>query len=91
MKTCSRCRQAKPLSEFNARKESPDGKTPSCKRCISERRKDIRTGKNVSYVGPELTPEQRKHVYTDVIVRMRQQGLTSEYTTNQMLERVGNL
>lgn len=91
MKTCTACKTEKPYSEFNARKESKDGYTPSCKPCISQRRKDLRSGKNVSYVGPELTTEQRKDVYTAVILRMRKQGLTSDHTTNEMLTRVGEL
>ncbi len=34
MKTCSRCGVAKPLTEFQVRRASPDGLTASCKACL---------------------------------------------------------
>lgn len=91
MKTCTQCDEEKPLTEFNKRKESRDGLTPSCRRCISQRRKALDTGLVVSTVAPRLSRDQKKDVYTAVIVRMREQGLTSMHTTNEMLERVGEL
>lgn len=91
MKTCTRCEKPKPLTEFNRRRESRDGLTPSCKPCIAQRRQDVRTGQGVSSVGPELSPDQKKDVYTAVIIRMRKQGLTTDYTTTEMLARVGEL
>lgn len=91
MKTCTHCEIPKPLTEFNKRRESKDGLTPSCKSCIAQKRKDIRQGKTVSTVGPELSTDQKKDVYTAVILRMRQQGLASDYTTTEMLNRVGAL
>jgi len=91
MKTCTKCKETKALEEFNARKESKDGHTPTCKLCIRARRKQMRDNPAESYTHPELTDEQRKSVYTAVILRMREQGLTSSYTTNEMLNRVGAL
>jgi hypothetical protein len=38
-----------------------------------------------------MPTEQKKHVYTSVILRMREQGLTSAETTDEMLSRVGAL
>jgi hypothetical protein len=34
MKSCSRCRVVKPLTEFQVRKASPDGLTAACKTCL---------------------------------------------------------
>lgn len=34
MKTCTRCGTAKPISDFQIRKASPDGLTASCKACL---------------------------------------------------------
>ena len=36
-KTCSQCKVEKTLSDFNARRRSPDGVTSSCTDCIKER------------------------------------------------------
>lgn len=36
MKTCSKCKQEKPLEEFQKRKASKDGFTAACKQCLSE-------------------------------------------------------
>lgn len=91
MKPCSQCGKRKPLVEFNKRRESKDGLTPSCRECIKERRTHLRKGGGVSEVAPELTADQKKVVYTNVIARMRNMGLTSDFTTREMLERVNAL
>jgi hypothetical protein len=91
LKTCNRCKETKPYEEFTRRAESPDGRTPSCKVCISERRKERRAQGLVGNAEPVLTVDQKKHVYTSVILRMREQGLTSAKTTDEMLARVGEL
>lgn len=91
MKTCNRCKETKPYEEFTRRAESPDGRTPSCAKCISERRKERRAQGLVGKNDPVLTVEQKKHVYTSVILRMKAQGLTSDKTTDEMLARVGEL
>ncbi len=92
MKTCSQCDEDKPLTDFRKRKDAKYGVTPACKMCMSKRRKDLKTGGGgVSNVTPQLTTDQKKHVYTSVIVRMRQLGLMSDVTTTEMLERVGSL
>lgn len=91
MKTCNRCKESKPLEEFTRRSESPDGRTPSCAKCISERRKERRAQGLVGNAEPTLTTDQKKHVYMSVILRMKAQGLTSDKTTNEMLARVGEL
>ncbi len=91
MKTCSQCKESKPLDAYNKRKDARDGYMAACRPCDSELRKKRKNGRRISQVGPELTTDQKKHVYTSVIVRMRQLGLTSDVTTNEMLERVGSL
>lgn len=91
MKTCNRCKETKPLEQFTRRAESKDGRTPSCAKCISERRKERRAQGLVGHNEPTLTTDQKKHVYTSVILRMKAQGLTSDKTTNEMLARVGEL
>lgn len=35
MKTCTKCREAKPLDEFSRNKASRDGRRPDCKECWS--------------------------------------------------------
>lgn len=40
MKTCSCCKEIKPLFDFQARKASHDGKTASCKSCLKIRDKN---------------------------------------------------
>lgn len=89
MKTCSRCKETKPLDAYNSRKASKDGKMPSCKTCTNTRRKRARV--EDMHREPDLTTDQKRHVYTEVIVRMRQMGLTSARATDEMLERVGEL
>lgn len=91
MKSCSLCGKRKPLVEFNKRKESKDGLTPSCRDCIKVRRTTLRKGGGVSEKAPELTTDQKKMVYMNVIARMRNMGLTSDFTTREMLERVDAL
>lgn len=94
MKTCRTCGEDKPLDEFPIRKDSQDGYRPYCKLCYAGRLKDVRTMKRElpkSYVNPTLTTDQKKHVYTAVILRMREQGLTSSKTTDEMLARVGEM
>ena len=90
MKTCLKCQEQKPLEQFNRRKESSDGRTPQCKVCISARRKQIRI-EGPGQALPDLSVDQKKHVYTAVILRMKAQGLASSETTNEMLARVGEL
>lgn len=90
MKTCLKCGESKPLEEFNRRAESSDGRTPRCKVCISERRKQIRV-EGPGQALPDLSVDQKKHVYTAVILRMREQGLATSKTTDEMLARVGEL
>lgn len=83
-KSCSMCKQAKPLTEFNKRAESPDGRTPSCKKCIKARRKGYSGGHETS----ALTEEQKKLVYMGAILRMKDYGLVSNRTSEEMLDRV---
>lgn len=83
-KSCSMCKQTKPLTEFNKRAEAPDGHTPSCKLCIKARRKGMSGGSEIS----NLTEEQKKLIYIGAIQRMQDYGLVSSKTTEEMLERV---
>ena len=39
MKTCSKCKESKELSEFNNAAATKDGKNSQCKACVSLRRK----------------------------------------------------
>jgi 5-methylcytosine-specific restriction endonuclease McrA len=39
-KTCTKCGQIKPYSEFNNRKASPDGKQPLCRECEHQRQRE---------------------------------------------------
>jgi hypothetical protein len=90
LKTCRQCKESKPLDEFNRRAESKDGRAPRCRLCTTARRRQIyREGPGQTL--PDLTTDQKKHVYTAVILRMREQGLASSETTNEMLARVGDL
>ncbi len=53
MKICSRCKEAKPFSEFQSRRASPDGLTSACKVC---RNKVAR----LRYAGDETYRESQK-------------------------------
>lgn len=93
-KTCRDCGETKPLEDFPKRKEAKDGVRLDCKPCYAIRLKTGRTankGKPKNYISPTLTTEQKKHVYTAAILRMREQGLTSSKTTDEMLARVGDM
>lgn len=46
MKTCSRCRETKPLSEFGKDKNRPDGHNTWCKPCRRTYRQTVRKKKN---------------------------------------------
>lgn len=57
MKTCSTCKDEKPLSEFQVRKASKDGLTSSCKTCLKARdaaryinEKDYRLARHKEYM-----------------------------------------
>lgn len=36
MKHCTKCKRRKPLDDFNARRQSPDGRRPTCRECDRE-------------------------------------------------------
>jgi hypothetical protein len=97
LKTCKTCGENKPLAQFPQRKDSKDGYRPYCKLCYAGRIKEVRaTPKKFkaapeSYTNPTLTTDQKKHVYTAVILRMKNQGLASGKTADEMLARVGGL
>jgi len=40
MKSCAKCNQAKPLSDFGKRSRSPDGLHPRCRKCVSDDSRD---------------------------------------------------
>lgn len=42
MKTCTNCKQEKPIDQFHRFVRSRDGLTPNCKECIRERNRDYR-------------------------------------------------
>jgi hypothetical protein len=90
LKTCTKCKETKPLDGFNRRKHSKDGRTPSCKACLQKRRKQIRI-EGPGQCFPTLTSEQKRDVYTSVILRMNSMGIASEETAKQMLARVGEV
>lgn len=94
MKVCSRCQEPKELVEFNRRKESKDGRTPNCKPCIKLRRQEVKLQgaiRTFPHATDHLTSDQKKTMYSDVILRMKAQGLTSDKTTDEMLARVGGM
>lgn len=90
MKTCRKCKGSKPLAMFNRKAESRDGHAPTCKSCVALKRKEAAV-RGTGPAMPDLTPEQKKHVYTSVILRMRNNGLASSKTADEMLARVGEL
>lgn len=83
-KSCSMCKQTKPFTAFSKRAESPDGHTPSCKSCISARRKGYSEASEIS----ALTEEQKKLIYMGAITRMQDYGLASTRTIEKMRNRV---
>ena len=48
-KTCSKCEEDKPFTEFNADSRRRDGKRASCKVCDAEQKKRIRTNNLEEY------------------------------------------
>jgi hypothetical protein len=36
MKQCTKCKQTKPLTEFQKRSETKDGRYQHCRKCVSE-------------------------------------------------------
>lgn len=84
MKTCKSCKQSKEYTEFYKKAAAADGYQYNCKECQRTRQR-IGEGAN------RMTRKQKKKVYMAAIIRMRQQGLTSAFTTDQMLARVGEM
>lgn len=82
MKTCTKCKLELSYSEFYRLSRSKDGYQNACKQCVS-------TG---SRLRPSLTdslsPEDRRHVFTQALIRMRDSGIMSEKTFRESLERV---
>jgi len=65
MKTCSKCRETKPLEDFGKNKSRPDGKNPWCKVCNSA------SAKRYYHKNPERMKERRREWYQDNIERER--------------------
>jgi hypothetical protein len=66
-KTCTRCRQIKPLNEFKKDRRLLDGHTPQCKECAREADKEYRSRPEVQgrdseragrYKNPRIFKEQ---------------------------------
>lgn len=88
MKTCKKCNRSKPTSEFYNRNDTPDGLQHSCKSC-ERSRKRLRQKSGLEAPCTEMTPEQKKIVYTRAIAVMVANGIASKTTAKEMLERVG--
>jgi len=66
MKTCMKCLRAKPLSEFNNKASTPDGKRPWCKSCVAKQA--LKYGRTMSglimsiYHGQKTLSKKRGHL-----------------------------
>lgn len=61
MKTCTQCKQAKPLSEFHKRKASPDGLQPICKECKRQNDKEYYRN-NSERIKQRIAKYRSKHI-----------------------------
>lgn len=73
-KTCTKCGQIKPYSEFNNRKASPDGKQPKCRECehIAQREYNAKNSeRNVARATAwnKINKEQRKIISQGYVKR----------------------
>jgi len=63
-KTCNKCNETKPLTEFHNNKAAPDGKQYRCKVCMKEEGKRFRAARPTYYFGDKDSyfnqPENRK-------------------------------
>lgn len=57
MKLCTKCKNIKPLDDFNLKTKSKDGRCPRCKNCLSE---DCRSYRNRNI--QKIKISKRKHV-----------------------------
>lgn len=48
LKTCTRCRRRKPISEFNRRSRSPDGRQCHCRECAKMLRRQREAAKEAA-------------------------------------------
>jgi hypothetical protein len=60
-KLCTKCDIAKPLSEFNKRKQSSDGYNPNCRECISTYRKNRRLDQKAQGITPRADIYNREN------------------------------
>lgn len=88
MKPCHTCKEPKSYTEYHKKTGARDGHQPTCIACHKARN---RRRERKAPVDMDLTPENKKLVYTDVILRLKTLGIASEYTATKMLERVGGL
>lgn len=58
MKTCTKCKETKNLTDFNNKKQSKDGYNTQCKICINKRNKEYR-----EKLGDKFRERQMKYYY----------------------------
>lgn len=59
MKTCQRCKEQKPLTDFNKKASKPDGLNPWCRKCVSDYRKDKYNERKAQGLEPKTAKWQR--------------------------------
>ena len=86
-KSCSSCKKSKPAESFHKRSDRPDGLQTSCKDCHKARQRTwVRESEALGEL--QLSPEQKRQNYFDVIDRMRQFGIMSDKMADAALKRV---
>lgn len=66
MKTCTSCKQEKPLDSYSTNKMGKDKKQPMCKACLLDRQRKRRSGRNTAQLKYQygLTLEQYNGLLT---------------------------
>ncbi len=62
-KKCKKCREEKPLSSFNKRKDSIDGRRSECKDCNNKNQVQYRKEYKEKNTGKKYPSESKKYVY----------------------------
>lgn len=71
MKTCSRCKQEKPLEDFYARKGARDGRQGHCKKCHTEYVRNWQNSGEVYWKKPEVVERARAIKYGLTVTELR--------------------
>ena len=77
MKTCSKCGETKPLSDYHNKKSIPGGKAYQCKECVNrmERERRVRDGDRIRQVESKYRDANRS-AKSDINKRYRQKNKT---------------